>query len=167
MIDGDVVLFESGAICEHLCEQYDPGLLWRWPGHVDRPAWLNWLHYAETVAVLCATLTQQHIVIRNPADRSPLVIKLETLRLGKALGVVERALEGQPYLLSGGFSAVDTAIGYSVYVARHFVDLDPFPNLAAYMGRIEGRAAFRAALPPEVAARIYARPFYAGFEPSG
>ncbi len=161
MIDGEITLFESGAICEYLCEQYDPGMLWRWPGHVDRPAWLQWLHYAETIAVHVANLTQQHIAIYEDKDRSPLVMKLETRRLEKALEVVDRALEGQPYLLRSGFSAVDTGVGYSVYAAQHFVRLEVFPNVAAYLKRISGRAAFRASLPPEGARLIYTRPFYA------
>ncbi len=159
--DGAITLFESGAICEYLCEQYDPGMLWRWPGHEERAEWLQWLHYAETIAVHVANLTQQHIVIWEDKDRSPLVMKLEARRLAKAIAVVEAALEGRRYLLSSGFSAVDTGVGYSIYAAQHFTDLSAFPNVAAYLAHIEGRAAFRKALPPPDATLLYARPFYA------
>lgn len=164
-IDGDIKLFESGAICEYLCEQYDPGLLWRWPGHEERAEWLQWLHYAETIAVHVAALTQQHIVIWEDKDRSPLIMKLEARRLAKAIAVVDAALEGRRYLLSGGFSAVDTGVGYSLYAAQHFVDLARFPNVEAYMKHNSGRAAFRKALPPEGEQLLYRRPFYA--EPGG
>ncbi|MEO0912065.1 MAG: glutathione S-transferase family protein [Pseudomonadota bacterium] len=160
-VDGEIRLFESGAICEYLCEQYDPGLLWRWPGHEERAEWLQWLHYAETIAVHVANLTQQHIVIREDKDRSPLVMKLEARRLAKALALIEAALEGRRYLLSSGFSAVDTGVGYSVYAAQHFVDLERFPNVAGYLQRSSGRAAFRKALPPEGATHLYRKPFYA------
>ncbi|NNU81207.1 glutathione S-transferase family protein [Halovulum dunhuangense] len=161
LVDGPVTLFESGAICEYLCEQYDPGMLWRWPGHADRAAWLQWLHFAETMGQHLAALTQQHIAIREDRDRSPVVMKLEARRLEKCLGVIESALGDRPYLLPGGFTAVDTGIGYGVHVARHFVDLSPYPAVAAYHARIEGRAAFRRSLPQEGAPRIYSRPFYA------
>ncbi len=160
LIDGDVRLFESGAICEYLCEQYDPGLLWRWPGHPDRAAWLNWLHYAETLGQHLAALTQQHVVLREDHQRSPTLMKLEARRLEKALGVVEDALAGRDYLLPWGFSAVDTGVGYGVWLARHFVDFAAFPALSAYAARIEGRAAFRRARPPQ-GQGILTRPFYA------
>lgn len=160
LLDGPVRLFESGAICEYLCEQYDPGLLWRWPGHEERPDWLNWLHFAETMASHCAALTQQHIVIRDDADRSSLVMWLEAKRLAKALGVLEAALEGRDHLLAGGFSAVDTGVGYSVDVARRFVDLADFPRVAGYHQRLSGRRAFRASLPEADAPRIYQHTFY-------
>lgn len=160
--DGDVALFESGAICEYLCEQYDPGMLWRWPGHTERAAWLQWLHFGETLGQHIAALTQQHIVIREDWQRSPTVMKLETRRLEKALAVVEAALEGRPYLLSGGFSATDISVGYAVWVARRFVDLtEEFPNLIRYLDQIEGRAAFRKSLPGPKDPKIYTRPFYA------
>lgn len=161
LIDGDVTLCESGAICEYLCEQYDPGMLWRWPGHVERAAWLQWLHFAETMAHHLVALTQQHIVIRPESARSPVLMKLEVRRLGKVLDVVETALVKRPYLLPGGFSAVDTGIGYGLYVAGFFVDLASWPSVSAYYQRLSGRAAFRRALPPDGAAGIYTQPFYA------
>lgn len=159
---GETVLFESGAICEYLCERFAPAPpLWRAPGDPERPAWLNWLHYAETIGQHLAALTQQHIAIRDDADRSPLVMKLETRRLEKALGVVEDALsDGRAHLLPQGFSAVDTGIGYAVHTARHFTPLEPFPALAAYHRRLSERPGFRKALPPAGAPRLYARDYH-------
>lgn len=159
--DARIRLFESGAICEYLCEQYDPGMLWRWPGHVERPAWLQWLHFAETMGQHLAALTQAHIAIRDPADRPPIVMKLEARRLEKTLGVLEDALERRDYLLPGGFSAVDTGIGWSVHVARWFTRLDAFPRVAAYHTRLQGRAAFQAALPGPGVETYLTKPFYA------
>ena len=61
--DGQLTLFESGAIAEYLCETYGrDSSLWRAPGTPERPEWLQWLHYAETVAVHLASLTQQTLV---------------------------------------------------------------------------------------------------------
>lgn len=159
--DGALVLMESGAICEYLCETYASGPLWRAPGHPERAPWLQWLHYAETVATHVAALTQQHIVIHEDKDRSPLVMKLEARRLAKAFGVIEAALGDQGYILGSEFSAVDTALGYSLYAGQHFAKLEYFPKLAGYLDRMSRRSAFAAALPPEGAALIYAKPFYA------
>lgn len=162
LVDGDLRLMESGAICEYLCETYAPGL-WRAPGTAGRAEWLQWLHFAETLGQHLAALTQQHIVIFEDRDRSPLVMKLEARRLEKGLGVVDAALAGRDWMLADGFSGVDTQMGYSLWVAARFVDLAPFPGIRGYLDRIADRPAFRAALPGPGSPRIYARPFYAAW----
>ncbi|MEO1549556.1 MAG: glutathione S-transferase family protein [Pseudomonadota bacterium] len=157
--DGDLTLFETGAITEYLCETYAPQL-GRAPGHRERVAWLQWLHYAETLAVHIAALTQQHIVIYDDKDRSPLLMVLEAKRLLKALGVLEQALQGQTYLLPSGFSGVDCNMGYGVSVARRFVPLDDLPNVARYCETLCARPAFQRACPAPDAKRIYRKGFY-------
>ena len=152
------VLFETGAITEYLCETVGQEL-WRAIGHPERMDWLQWLHYAETVAVHGAALTQQHIVIYEDKDRSPLLMKLEARRLEKTLEVLDAHLQGREHLLDT-FSAVDISVGYSVYVAQHFVDLAQFVALSDWFERLQARAAFQKSLPPEGAAIIYRRAFY-------
>ena len=82
---GGQAMFESGAIMEYLCETRVPAL-GRAPGHPERRAFLEWLHFAETIGQHLAQLTQQHIVLREDWMRSPTVIKLETMRLARVLG---------------------------------------------------------------------------------
>ncbi len=150
----DKVLFETGAITEYLCETLDSGDLFRAPGTPERMEWLQWLHYAETVAVHGAALTQQHIVIYEDKDRSPLIMKLEARRLEKTLEVLDAHLAGRDYLLST-FSAVDIAVGYSAYVARVFVDLSQFPHVERWFAMLNRRESYQRALPPEGANLIY------------
>lgn len=145
LVDGELTIFESGAIAQYLCETYDDGTLHRAPGHPERPAWLQWLHYAETVAVHGASLVQQRVFVA-PEKRSEVVVKLETARLRKALEVLDRHLAERDYLLASGFSAVDTAVGYSAHLARDFTDLEALPNVAAWYTRLAARPAFRKSL---------------------
>ena len=145
--DGELTLFESGAIAEYLCETYDKGVLWRAPGDKERPEWLQWIHYAETMAVHAASLTQQAIAISDPALRSPTVQKLETRRLEKAIEVLENQLTDRDYLLASGFSAADVGVGYSLHVGRLFTDIEAFPHVAAYYQRLSSREAFKQSLP--------------------
>jgi glutathione S-transferase len=159
LVDGDSVLFETGAITEYLCETFAAETpLYRPPGHGERAEWLQWLHYAETVGVHGATLTQQHIVIREDKDRSQLLMKLERRRLEKALEVLDDHLADREYLMASGFSAVDTNVGYSVHIAKFFTPLEAFPDLSAYYGRLVTRPAFKKSLPPKPA--IYRKSFY-------
>ena len=145
LVDGDVSVFESGAIAQYLGEHYDPeGKLHRAVGHSERTEWLIWLHYAETMAVHGASLVQQKVFIAKE-ERSPVVQKLESRRLEKSLEVVDRHLADREYLLKSGFSAVDTNVGYSVHLAKGFVSLDPFANVVKYYERISARPAFQKA----------------------
>jgi len=145
LVDGDVSVFESGAIAQYLGEHYDPeSKLHRPAGHEERTEWLIWLHYAETMAVHGASLVQQKVFIARE-DRSPVVQKLESRRLEKALEVVDRQLAERDYLLKSGFSTVDTNVGYSVHLAKGFVSLDPFANVVKYYERLSARPAFKKA----------------------
>lgn len=155
-IDG-LVLTESGAIAEYLCERFPQAALGRDPGDAERPAWLNWIHFAETISQHCAALTQQHVALYDDAMRSPIVMQLEAKRLARTLATVEGALRGD-YLLSA-FSAADIGVGQAVYMAQHFVKLDPYPKLVAWFDRLQARPAFARSLPD--GPRLYALPFYA------
>ena len=158
-IDG-VVLTESGAIAQYLCARFPDRGLGRDPSHPDFAAWLNWIHFAETISQHCAALTQQHIALYEDWMRSPTVMQLEAKRLAKTIGTVEQGLRGD-YLL-GAFSAADVGVGQAVYMARHFVRLDPFPNVAAWYDRLSARPAFQAALPGDKG--LYTRDYYAPWE---
>ncbi|WP_099823820.1 glutathione S-transferase family protein [Oceaniglobus indicus] len=162
-IDGEI-LWESGAIVEWLCERFPEAGLGRVPGEIDRPDYLVWLHFAETISQHAAALTQQHIMLFDDDMRSPVITKIEAARIAKCYAAIEGRLstpvENRDYLLTSGFSAADICCGQAVYMARHFTALDGFPALAEWYQRITERPAFRAALPPEGAELLYEREFY-------
>ena len=157
-VDGQT-MFESGAILEYLSETRAPHL-GRAPGHPDRRAFLEWLHYAETLGQHQAQLTQQHIMLREDWMRSPTVMRLEATRLARALNGVALVVQGQDWLLPSGFSAVDIAVGYNLHIARRFTRLDQIPGLAAYHARLTARPGFQAAAAADGPGEIYTRDFY-------
>jgi glutathione S-transferase len=151
LTDGDFRLFESGAIAEYLCERYPAAGLGRLAADPERYEWLQWLHYSETIAVHAASLVQQRYFIA-PADRSPVIAKLEGRRLEKAVQVLESQLADRDYLLRTGFSAADIGIGYSLHLASRLIDLAKLDRVSSYLERLRARAAFKASI-PEGAAR--------------
>ena len=155
----DAVIVESGAIAEVLCERFSPDGLGRPPGHPERAKWLEWVHFAETISQHCANLTQQHLMLRDDAMRSPIIMQLEAKRLAVTLATVDAALADRDWLLAGGFSAADVGVGQAVEMGRRFVDLSAFARLSAWFARIADRPAFRASLPQ--GAGLYDRDFYA------
>ena len=164
-IAGEVIC-ESGAIAEALCEYAPEARLGRPPGDPERNAWLNWIHFAETISQHAAALTQQHIALYEDHMRSPIIMQLEAKRLAKTYQTVEAALTGQDYLLATGFSAADIGVGQAIYMGRHFATLDECPQVADWYARITTRPAFQASLPAP-GAGLYARPFYAPWPVEG
>lgn len=149
LVDGDMTLFESGAIAEYLCERYDPGhRLGRPVGHPERYPFLQWIHFAETVIIPCQNMVQQY-VFTPPEARAEVVLYFETRRLGKCLDVIEKILGVREYLLPSGFSAGDVGVGFSVYFAQAFVSFANHPRVQAYHDRLFARPAFRKSLPPD------------------
>jgi len=166
-LDGDVI-WESGAITEVLCERFPEHGLGRPPGDIDRPEFLTWVHFAETISQHAAALTQQHVILYEDSMRSPTVMKIEAARLKKCYAAIEGRLstpvENRDYLLTSGFSAADISVGQAVYMARHFAPLDGFPEVKRCYNQITERETFQSALPPEGAELLFERDFYPPWE---
>ena len=159
-IDGQV-LFESGAITQYLCETRRPEAgLAPAVGEAERPQFLTWLHYAETIGVLIQNLNLQQVFLPKPEMRSPTVIGIEVKRLAISLKPLERILAEQEYLLKSGFSAADTMMGFTLESARHYVHFDRFPHVQDYKDRLEARPAYQKALAAEGLQQFYDREFY-------
>lgn len=159
-IDG-LVLRESGAITEYLCETRPEHGLAPKPGEAARADFLQWLHFSETVAVTIQNLNMQHLFLPDPSMRSPAVMGIETRRLAALFKVVEAALsDGRETLLPSGFSAADTMFGFNISAGFHYVYRERFPHLEAYLARMEARPACKRAMARQGKDYFYAKPFY-------
>jgi glutathione S-transferase len=139
-------LVESLAITQYLCWKHSPDELGRRAGHPEWPEWLQWLNFSETIAVHAACLVQQKFFIPE-ADKSAAVANLESRRLRKALEVIDHQLTNREYLLRGGFSAADVAVGYSIHMGRLFFEPSGLVHVLDYYDRLSRRPAFQASLP--------------------
>jgi glutathione S-transferase len=143
-----------------LCETRPEHGLGRGPGDPEWVRFLEWLHFAETMAHLIANLNLHWVFLRDPSMRSKALLKIEASRLAGTMRALERVLVDQDYLLAGGFSAADTMLGYNLLAAPYFVRLDTFPALQAYISRVSARPAFQAARAADGPNEFYAQDFY-------
>lgn len=139
--EGDLVLFESGAIILHIAEEY-PGLL---PDDPDaRSRAITWMFAAvstveppilELVTVKFSEGDKPWAGERMPLVRGRIVDRLTLLsdRLGDS------------EWLDGEFSAGDLMMISVLLRTRPSGILDEFPNLAAYVARGEERPAYKRA----------------------
>ena len=139
--EGDLALFESGAIVLHVAERH-PGLL---PADGDgRARAIAWM-FAALVTVQAPIVEREGFVLMEKdkpwfAERLPMLddrLRVRLAQLSDRLGDAE--------WLGGGFSAGDLLM---VNVLRRLSGagfLDQYPNLAAFVARGEARPAFKRA----------------------
>ena len=140
--DGDVSIFESGAIAEYILERHKNGGLKPAPDDPRFPEYLQWFHYCEGMVMPPINTIVVHTLLLPP-DRQDETVRGQAERLlAKAWGPVEQAMEGREYLI-GDFSAADTMLGHSCIMSKRLgtVTDEMFPNLSAYADRLLARPA--------------------------
>lgn len=142
LVDGDVVLAESGAIVEYVLETYADGALAPAPGTPERPAFLQWLHFAESTAFPPLGIVVWLTVYRDDAASHPSLIDDAMSRARQGLVHLEHELGAGPYLLGERFSAADVMMGFTLVAATQLQVLDAsLPALSAYVERLLERPA--------------------------
>lgn len=144
--DGDVSIFESGAIVEYVIERHKNGGLKPAVDDPHFPDYLQWFHYCEGMTMPpINTIVVQTILL--PEDRRDATALGQAQRLlTKALGPVDEALGGRDYLI-GDFSAADIMLGHSCFMANRLGCVtDDMAHLKAYVERIAARPAFQMAI---------------------
>jgi glutathione S-transferase len=146
--EGDLALFETGAIVFHIAERHG-GLL---PGDPNaRARAIMWMFAAlNTVEPPILELVTVKIVESDKPwsqERMPLVAN----RIRNRLGQLANHL-GDADWLNGAFSAGDLMMVSVLLRLRPSGLLDEYPTLAAYVARGEARPAYRRAFDAQLAA---------------
>jgi glutathione S-transferase len=143
MTDGDLVLFESGAMVEYILDRYGEGRLRPTLGSVSYARYLQWSWFAEaTFARPLGEIVNHRRVFGNESSERMLGEMRDRARI--CLTAVDDALDGQDYLVDGEFTAADIMMGYSIFLAQRVSAMDDaeFPNVGAYFARLKARPAF-------------------------
>ncbi len=138
LLDGDVKMAESAAICLYVADRYPECGLAPPVDDARRGEYLFWLLY-------------------NPAVIEPAMSEkfrgTETNRFSNGWGdfdamieTLERGLQNGPWLLGETFSAADVMVGSSVIFMHGFNVLPDSAVLRAYLERCAARPGYRAAV---------------------
>ncbi len=145
--DGDLVMFESGAILEYVIEKYGKGRLAPAIGTPERGRYLQWVHFAEATAFPPIGDVARHTMFLPEPDRLPQVAADGRVRTKNALDVLEKALNGKDYLVGNELSGADIMMGYFLMAARMLGCVgSEHTNVAAYWERLAARPGFQKAL---------------------
>ena len=143
--DGDVTIFESGAIVEYILEKYGNGRLHPGTDSPDFPSYLQWLHYAEGMIMPHVNILVVETLLLPEDKRNPVNIDRSTKQLTRMLGAVNMALKSKEYL-AGDFTGADIMTGHACTVgSRLGADISDKPNVEAYIKRLNNRPAMQKA----------------------
>ncbi len=124
IVDGDLKLWESGAILLYLAEKYDK----KSASIEEKSIFAQWVLFAN------ATLGTGLFVEASRVKETPRLLEPLNELLGK-----------QPFILGEEFSVADIAVGSMLaYVTMMLkdVDLSPYPAAIDYIKRMKAREAF-------------------------
>lgn len=145
--DGEVTLFESGAIVLHIAEASNTLL----PRDTEkRSRARTWVFAAlNTIEPPISELSDIDFFFADQAwtkERRPMVEQAIRERLGELGNVL-----GERDYLEGDFTAGDLMMSAVLRNLRHTEILNDFPTLAAYRARCEARPTFRRAIDAQMA----------------
>ncbi len=141
--DGDLVLGESGAICDYLCAKYGGGTLSPGFGDPDFTDHLFWFHFSNATFMASGMMA----LAANAAGASELPAFVAD-RGAKGWQLAEARLAEAPFFGGRNLTTADIMMGFNLTTSRAFggASLEPFPNIAAYLKRIGERPAYQAAM---------------------
>ncbi len=146
LVDGDLVLCESGAIVETILERYGEGRLSPPAGSDDRARYLQWIHYAESTAFPPLGIIVWLTRYRGESQSQAELIEDAKSRAASGFQFLEDHLGEDGYVVGPDFSAADIMLGFTLVAGQALGVLDgSFPKTIAYVSRLVARPAFQIA----------------------
>ncbi|MBM4777728.1 MAG: glutathione S-transferase family protein [Archangiaceae bacterium] len=133
LVDGDVTLFESPAMCLYLADRFPEKKLAPAIDSPDRGPYLQWLLFAET------HLESLVLDVYRGAQ-------VDHARLKLVLDVIEARVRARSFVVGDAFTAADVVLASILHLANTLKLLEDRPGLLPYLRRQVERPAIRRAV---------------------
>ena len=145
--DDGFVLWETGAILQYLDAKYGGGALLP-PRDTQAGALaVQWMEFGENPLTVILGEIAAHSGPMPEDRRIPALVERGRELAPSLVGVVERALGEQTWILGDDFSAADIALAFGLGIAAHLGYVtDDTPKLRAHCERAQARPAFQRAV---------------------
>jgi len=144
--DGNIMIYESGAIVEYVLTRHADGRMRPDVTSVDYPNYLQWFHYCEGMVMPPINTIVVQTILLPPDRKDETVLGQAQKLLSKSIVPVNDELLGKKFL-AGEFSGADIMLGHALYMANRLGCVsDDLENLKGYIARISERAAFKKAI---------------------
>ena len=150
LLDGDVRMTESAAICQYLAAKYGPTPLAVTPDEPGFAPYLNFLHMGEATLTFPQTIHLRYAVFARPEDRLPRAAEDYVKWFLARLRAATKLLGDNDYLTAGRFTVADISVGYALKLAKSLGFAGDFPEpWVRYLERLEARDGYQRALGAE------------------
>jgi glutathione S-transferase len=142
LVDGELVLSESAAICCHLADKHPKADLIPPNGTAERALCLQWMFFVIGELEQPLWNIGKHKFALPPERRVPALLDVARYEWGVVSRVLAQRLAGHPYLVSNRFSVADIMVAHTLAWARAFeVPLED-AAVESYADRMLARPAF-------------------------
>jgi glutathione S-transferase len=145
LVDGDLALFESAAICAYLADKFPEKQLAPAVGTPERGLYYQWLVYSMATMeppVLKVFLNTRFL---PEEKRSPALVEEGRIQWAQVGRTLEAALAGRTFIVGDHFTAADLMVASIAGWAKFMGLLEEFPTLQRYVARLAERPAFQRA----------------------
>ena len=142
-LDSGEVLTEVGVICQYLADQKPDSGLAPKLGTMER------YHLMEMLNFCSSEIHKQIGALFNP-KMTPEMKEVQLGVIERRFNALEKLLEGKQFSMGDKFSVADAYL-FNVlnWTRMHKIDLEKWPNIKAFMGRVGARAAVQETLKAE------------------
>ncbi len=144
LIDGDVRMTESSAMCHYFAERYGPTPLAVPVSDPEYGAFLNWLYYSDATLTFPQTIFLRYSSLEPEERRLPQAAEdYRRWFLGR-LKAVETAVADRAFLCCGRLTIADICVGYGLHLATSLGFSDSFgENAARYWEGLQAIPSYR------------------------
>ncbi|WP_120512170.1 glutathione S-transferase family protein [Photobacterium salinisoli] len=137
--DDGLIVTESGAITEYLIDKYGEGKLAPERGTADYVAYQQWMHFAESSAIL--PLLLKMFVDKDGCETNFLAGYAEG-EIANVMAYVDQSLAGKRYLVGDSLTGADIMMSFIVEILHTSGALAHFPHIAAYAQQLVTHPAY-------------------------
>jgi len=142
MTDGDLTLFESGAMVQYLLDRYGDGRLQPSTGTPEHAIYLQWSWFAEATFARPLGEIVNHRRAFPESEQHPAAVEEMRARAWLCVNALEGGLAGRSWLLGDEFSGADIMMGYTLLLVGSLAPGQLPPEVARYWTQISDRAGF-------------------------
>lgn len=146
LVDDDVTVFESIAICMYLADKYIEKKFAPAIGTPERAQYYQWMLYAAATLEPAIAEYGNHTQYLAEDKRNPEIAAHAKVKALAAIKAVEHAMLGKMYLIGEKFGAADIVLGSIMRWADSMKLLEGAPDIQSWLYELKSHAAFKKAM---------------------
>ena len=145
-VDGDITLFESGAICNYIAQKFPEAKLLPQPGTREAALCQQWIFWVVAELEQPLWTMGKHRFALPPKQRLPQMLEIAAYEWLSPAAVLADHLDGREFMIGESFSVADIMVAHTLNWARSFEVPLGSDVVEAYLDRMIARPGFKKTL---------------------